>query len=84
MDKKYDILRKKMANFNIWEAENLKGLSTANRLEQFFALYELGQMHDHDTLNKMHQSHLNGIIKTGEKLRKAKIKPEVTTQVDRL
>jgi len=71
MENKLEMLRKKMTQFNIWEAENLKELSTANRFKQFLALYELGQMHDDDTLNKMRQSHLNEIIRTGEKLRKA-------------
>jgi hypothetical protein len=79
MENKYEMLRKKMTQFNIWEAESLKGLSATNRLKQFFALYELGQMHDDDTLNKMHDSHLNGIIRTSEKLRRAIIKSEVTS-----
>jgi hypothetical protein len=71
MDRQFEMLRKKMERFNQWEAENRRGLSMVNRLEQFVALYDLGKMHCNETL-KMHGDHLNAIIKTSKRLKKAK------------
>ena len=72
MDRQFEMLRKKMERFNEWEAENRRGLSMVNRLEQFVALYDLGKMHCNETLKKMHENHLNGIISTSGRFRKVK------------
>ena len=76
MKKKYEILRAKMARFNEWEAKHRKDLKTADRLEQFFALCDLGRLHGDAVLRQMHEDHLMALIKTNRRLRDSKIRLE--------
>jgi hypothetical protein len=69
MQNKYEMLRKKMARFNEWEATNRKTLTTEKRLEQFLALYELGSVSGEETIKRAHEEHLKGIIETNKRLR---------------
>jgi hypothetical protein len=59
-----------MARFNEWQTENYRGLSLEERLQQFLVLYNLGKLHNNEVLNKIHEDHLMGLVKTGERLRK--------------
>ena len=69
MDRRFSTLRKRMERFNEWEAENRRGLTKIQRLEQFLVLYDLGKMYDDVILNKMNEEHLNALIRTGERFR---------------
>lgn len=71
MEKQYEMLRKKMTRFNEWEVVNRKTLTVENRLEQFFALYELGQLYCEETKKRIHEDHLSGIVELTKRLRKA-------------
>lgn len=68
MEKKYEMLRIKMARFNEWEAKNRKNLPLENRLEQFLALYDLSRTYDDDVRRKMHENHLKALIETNQRL----------------
>ena len=70
MEKKYEILRAKMARFNEWETENYRSLTLEERLQQFFVLYNLGKLHHDEVLNRIHEDHLMGLVKTNERLKK--------------
>ncbi len=74
MDKRYKLFQNKMTRFNVWENQNLKRLNSTNRLEQFLILYDIGQKHSGETVKRMHEEHLTGIIKMVERLKKAKKK----------
>jgi len=76
MEKKYEILRAKMSKFNEWEAKHRKDLKTVDRLEQFFALYDLGRWHSDGVLRQMHENHLMALINTHKRLRDSKIRLE--------
>jgi len=70
MKEKYQMLRKKMARFNRWEVENCRDLTSEERLEQYFVLYNLGKLHRESVLARIHEEHLMGLIKTNERLNK--------------
>jgi len=72
MDKRYKLFQNKMTRFNVWENKNLKKLNSTSRLEHFLILYDIGQKHSDDTVKRMHEEHMSGIIKTTERLKKAK------------
>ena len=69
MKEKYHMLRKKMARFNKWETDHCRGLTLEERLQQFFILYSLGKLHRDEVLNKIHEEHRMGLVKTSERLR---------------
>ena len=70
MKEKYQMLRKKMARFNEWETNNYRGITLEERLQQFFVLYNLGKLNHDEVLNKIHEDHLMGLVKTNERLKK--------------
>jgi hypothetical protein len=59
-----------MARFNKWETDHCRRLTQEERLKQFFILYGLGKMNRNEVLDKMHEDHLMGLIKTHERLKK--------------
>ncbi len=69
MNPQFEMLRKKMERFNAWEAENRRKLSLATRLEQFIILYDLAKRQSDGIQKKMHEDHLESLVKTCKKLR---------------
>jgi hypothetical protein len=78
MNRQYEMLREKMEKFNAWEAKNRRNLTLEDRLKTFLALYDLGQMHGEDVIDRVHREHLRGLVDTNKRLRDAKMKSERT------
>jgi hypothetical protein len=70
MENKYKVLRSKLTLFNEWEAKYVQSLPPARRLEQFFALFEIGQSYNHRKRLKMHEEHLKGLMEAQKRLKR--------------
>ncbi|SPD74982.1 hypothetical protein PITCH_A400017 [uncultured Desulfobacterium sp.] len=70
MDRRVKVLRNKMQRYNEWEADNRRMLPIENRLEQFAALYDLKNMYADETVNQLHEEHLNSLINITGRLKK--------------
>jgi hypothetical protein len=67
----YEMMHDKMSKFNEWERNYMKNLPVQKRLEQFSILYDLCIESQKETIERMHNEHLQSLIETKKILKKA-------------
>ena len=71
MKNDYEIMLVKMSKFNEWERNYMKKLPVQKRLEQFSILYDLCIESQKETIERMHDEHLQSLIAMKKILKKA-------------
>ena len=69
MPNPYKAMREKLSRFNAWETRMESRLSTDERLNRFFLLYDLGRMCDPGVIRRRQEEHLQALITAGKRLR---------------
>jgi len=67
----YEMMHDKMSKFNEWERNYMQNLPVQKSLEQFLILYDLSLDSSKETVEKMHNEHLQNLIETKKILKKA-------------
>ncbi|MBW1849322.1 MAG: hypothetical protein JRJ27_19850 [Deltaproteobacteria bacterium] len=71
MKNAYEMMLVKMSKFNEWERNYMVKLPVQKRLEQFSILYDLCIESQKETIERMHNEHLQSLIETKKIFKKA-------------
>ena len=68
MENRYLRLREKYRRFNEWEIQYSKQIPMETHLDRFIQLYQIKQFLDKDTVQRIHQEHLDTLVQTQKRL----------------